>query len=128
MKYIERHTVTVHRHGSLSDFLRASALASTVCHEQDTSPGALLLDHLLPERGVGEGFADWLCRQVATILAQHVQTDDWRDEESRRMQHWVENIELDADDRQWILERFGRHPEVLVVWEEACASTKACAA
>jgi hypothetical protein len=27
---------------------------------------------------------------------------------------------FDTEDRAWLLERYGRHPEVLAVWEEAC--------
>lgn len=120
MKYIERNTVTVHRKGSLSDFLHASALASLVCHQQDTSPGAILLDHLVPNRWAGESFETWLLRQVREILTGHIQTDDWQEETARRMQHTVEGIEFDDLDRQWLLERYARHPEVLAVWEEAC--------
>ena len=44
------------------------------------------------------------------------------------MQHTVEGIELDEADRQWLLERYARHPEVLAVWQEACGEVQACAA
>lgn len=120
MKFTLRHTTTTRQELSIGDLLFASPLAALVCGQQDTSPGAILLDHLVPNRWPGESFDGWLLRQTREILVAHVQTDDWEEECGRRTQRTLEGIELDDHDRRWLLERFGRHPEVMAVWEDAC--------
>lgn len=124
MRFRLRHTTTEHREQSLADFLFTGDLASAVCEQLDSSPGALLLDHLVANRWPGESFEDWLLRQVREILTAHVQTDDWRegegDQGGTRTQRTLEGIELGDEDRAWLMSRFARHPEVLLIWEEAC--------
>lgn len=123
MQFTQRHTTTERCEQPLANFLFAGLLASQVCEVQGTSPGALLLDNLVANRWPGENFEQWLLRQVREILAQHVQTDDWQDGESAglgtRTQQTVESISLSEEDRDWLMARFARHPEVLLVWEEA---------
>ena len=124
MKFIDRMTVTNRTELPLGRFLHEHKRACEACNRLDSSPGALLLDHLLPNRWQGETFADWLCRQVRDALLTHMQSDDWTGEdgawEGIRTQTAVECIAFDAEDRAWLLERYGRHPEVLAIWEEAC--------
>lgn len=124
MRFTQRTTVTHRSEQSLADFLFAGELASVVCRQLDISAGALLLDHLVANRWPGESFNDWLLRQVREILAHQVQTDDWREGEQpslgTRTQRTVEAVEFSDDDRAWLLARFTHHPEVLLVWEEAC--------
>ena len=124
MRVTIRRTVTERREQGLEAFLFAGSPVSEVCGQQKVSPGALLLDNLVANRGDGETFKNWLARQAAEVLAQQVQTDDWQEGRCTglvtRVQCAVEGIQLSADDRQWILERYGRHPEVLAVWEQAC--------
>jgi hypothetical protein len=124
MKFIERLTVSSRVELGVGEFLFSSEIADAVCHEQDCSPGALILDNLVANRNDGEAFEEWLCRQVREIIVLHVQTDDWQGEEGAwtgiRTQRVVEGIALDGDDRAWLMARYGRHPEVMAVWEEAC--------
>lgn len=125
MKFIDRMTVSSRTEMPLGRFLHEHERACEACHRLDSSPGALILDHLVPARWVAETFEDWLCRQVVGILADHVQTDDWKSVEGdewagTRTRCSVGSMTLDAEDREWLLERYSRHPEVLAVWEEAC--------
>ena len=124
MKFIDRMTVTSRQELPLTRFLHEHERACEACHRLDSSPGALILDHLMPNRWQGETFEDWLCRQVRDALLTHVQADDWQGDdgawEGIRTQTAVESIAFDTEDRAWLLERYGRHPEVLAVWEEAC--------
>lgn len=124
MKFIDRMTVTSRQELPLTRFLHEHERACEACHRLDSSPGALILDHLMPNRWQGETFEDWLCRQVRDALLTHMQSDDWQGEdgawEGIRTQTAVESVAFDTEDRAWLLERYGRHPEVLAVWEEAC--------
>lgn len=123
MRYVKRTTVTERLERPLEEFLFADLFVSEVCRQQDSSPGALILDHLVANCHEDERFEDWLCRQIREILAQHVQTDDWQGQPSAwvgtRTQCALDTVELNTDDRDWILIRYGKHPEVLAVWEEA---------
>ena len=124
MRFVEKMTTTARQELSLARFLHEHERASEACNRLDSSPGALILDHLVPNRWGGETFEGWLCRQVTEILATHVQTDDWTGEDGAwvgtRSQFTLEGITLDGEDRAWLLDRFGRHPEVQAVWAEAC--------
>ena len=124
MRYVERMTTTGRQELGLARFLHEHERAGEACHRLDSSPGALILDHLVPNRWDGETFEGWLCRQVTEILATHVQTDDWTGEDGAwvgmRSQFTLEGITLDEEDRVWLHDRFGRHPEVQAVWAEAC--------
>ena len=124
MRYIERTTTSERRERPVLEYLFSGELPAEVCVQTQSSPGALLLDHLVPNRGDGESFPDWLCRQVQEILVQHVRTDDWQGEDdawvSTRTERCIDIVELTLEDRNWILARYGNHPEVLAVWEEAC--------
>lgn len=124
MKFRQRYTTVEHREQSLADFLFAGELASEVCQILDSSPGALILDNLVANRWPGEDFEQWLLRQVREILVQHVQTDDWQEADTTgvgtRTQQTIESITLSDEDRDWLMARFAHHPEVLLVWEEAC--------
>ena len=124
MRFVEKMTTTARQELTLARFMHEHERASEACHRLDSSPGTLILDHLLPNRWDGETFEGWLCRQVTEILATHVQTDDWVGEDGAwagtRNQFSLESITLDEEDRIWLLDRFGRHPEVQAVWAEAC--------
>ncbi len=122
MRYTAIQTKTEHREEPLGTFLFSGDLASAICQQCDSSPGALILDHLIPEKGEGEILEDWLCRQVRETLALHIQTDDWRgvDGVGVRNQTHLVDIAFSAEDRRWLIERYARHPEVLALWEEAC--------
>ena len=125
MRFVDRMTVTSRQDLSLARFLHEHERACQACHRLDSSPGALVLDHLIPNRWDGERFEDWLCRQVRDALLTHVQSDDWTGEDGAwvgtRTQTAVDGIAFNAEDREWLLERFGlQHPEVQAVWEEAC--------
>jgi hypothetical protein len=128
MKFIDRMTVTSRQQLPLTRFLHEHERACEACHRLDSSPGALILDHLLANRWQGETFEDWLCRQVRDALLTHVQSVDWTGEdgawEGIRTQTAVESIAFDAEDRAWLLERYGQHPEVLAVWTEACRQSE----
>jgi len=77
-----------------------------------------------------EPLETWLCRQLLEILGQHIQSDGWQGDGSwvgiRSQQH-LANIILSPDDRQWLIDRYARHPEVLAVWAEACRAEKLAA-
>lgn len=122
MRYTAVHTTTEHGEEPLGTFLFSGDLASAICRQTDSSPGALILDHLIPAKDEDETLEDWLCRQVRETLALHIQTDDWRgvDGVGVRNQTHLVDIVLSPEDRQWLIERYGRHPEVLALWQEAC--------
>ena len=124
MRYIIRTTIAERREQPVLDYLFSGELPSEVCTQTGSSPGALILDHLVPNRRKAESFPDWLCRQVREILVQHIQTDDWQGEDdawvSTRTERCLDIVELTPEDRNWILARYGNHPEVLAVWEAAC--------
>ena len=122
MRYTAIHTKTEHREEPLGTFLFSGDLASAICQQCDSSPGALILDHLIPEKSEDETLEDWLCRQVRETLALHIQTDDWQSDGGNgvRSQTHLVDIVLSPEDRQWLIERYARHPEVLALWEEAC--------
>lgn len=124
MRYTAIHTTSEHRDEPLGPFLFSGELASAICCQTDSSPGALILDHLIPARDAGETLEDWLCRQVRETLALHVQADDWQEPDAKRLgvrseRHLI-NIVLSAEDRAWLIERYARHPEVLALYDEAC--------
>ena len=122
MRYTAVHTTTEHREEPLGAFLFSGDLASAICRQTQSSPGALILDHLIPAKDEGETLEDWLCRQVRETLALHIQTDDWLGGggNSVRSQTHLVDIVLSPEDRQWLIERYARHPEVVAVWEDAC--------
>ncbi len=123
MRYVKRTNVTERLERSLEEFLFADPFVSGVCQQRESSPGALILDHLVANCHEDEGFEDWLCRQVREILAQHVQTDDWQGlpEEwlGTRSQCALDTVQLSAEDQEWLLTRYGNHPEVMAAWREA---------
>lgn len=122
MRYTAVHTTTEHGEEPLGTFLFSGDLASAICRQTDSSPGALILDHLIPEKSAGETLEYWLCRQVRETLALHIQTDDWQGDTGNgvRSQRHLVDIVLSPEDRQWLVERYARHPEVLALWEETC--------
>ena len=122
MRYTAIHTTSEQREEPLGAFLFSGELASAICRQSDSSPGALVLDHLIPVREEGETLEDWLCRQVRETLAQHVQLDDWR--EGVRSQAHLVDIGLSPEDQKWLITRYAKHPEVLAIWEEACGDRK----
>ena len=124
MRYIQREVRTERREESVAAFLFDGGLVDDVCGGVGSSPGALILDHLIPVREGSETLDDWLVRQVKEIFTTHIQTDDWQGLPEQwagiRTHCTVENVELSAEDRQWILTRYAKHPEVLALWDEAC--------
>ena len=109
MRYIQREVRTERRDESMAAFLFDGELASAVCGEVDSSPDALILDHLIPVREGSETLEDWLVRQVKEIFTTHIQTDDWQGQpdewEGVRTQCTVEDVELSTADRDWLLIR-----------------------
>ena len=122
MRYTAVHTTTEHGDEPLGTFLFSGELASAICRQTDSSPGALILDHLIPEKSEDETLEDWLCRQVRETLALHIQSDDWQGEGGAgvRSQTHLVDIALSPEDREWLITRYTRHPEVLALWEDAC--------
>ena len=131
MRYTAVHTTSEHREEPLGTFLFGGELASAICRQTDSSPGALILDHLLPVKDEGETLKTWLCRQVRETLAQHIQADDWQGEDGEwagvRSHSHLTGIMLSPDDREWLIARYARHPEVLALWREACGSERIAA-
>jgi hypothetical protein len=128
MKFIHRMTVANRLEMPLRMFLEEHALVRDVCREHGTTPAALILDGLVPNKYEGEDFGDWLVRQVREILAHGVQTDDWQGEDGAwvgwRTQCVLDSLAFSAEDRQWLLQEYGGHPEVVAVWEAACRMGK----
>lgn len=124
MRYIQREVRTERREETVAAFLFDGELASAVCGGLDSSPGALILDHLIPVREGSETLEDWLVRQVREIFTTHIQTDDWQGQPDEwagiRTQCTVEDVELSAEDCEWLVTRYVSHPDVLALWEEAC--------
>lgn len=122
MRYLLQSEKAERCNEGLERFLMGGGIVAEACKALETNPGALVMDYLLPATTPGESLEDWLVRQVSEIIVQIVQVDDWSDLGngcSRRESRSVRSVEFDAEDRAWILERFGRHPEVLQVWHEA---------
>ena len=57
MRHLQREVRTEGQEEPIAEFLFGDGLASTVCHQLDSSPGALLLDHLVPSMEPGEVLA-----------------------------------------------------------------------
>lgn len=124
MRYIQREVRTERREEAVEAFLSEGGLAADVFRKLDLSPGALILDHLIPEKEGAESLDIWLLRQVRTIIAAQVESDEWAGVPGAwhgvRTRCTVETVELSTEDCAWLIERYARHPEVLAVWEGAC--------
>lgn len=123
MRYVLCETVTERREEPLGDVLFSGDLASAVCHESGSSPGGLILENLVARCDEDEMFEDWLLRQVREILILHLRTDEWQGSDGAwlgtRTRCYIEGVVFSAEDRQWLLDRYGRHPEVLAIWRQA---------
>ena len=112
MQYTETITTRSRQTMPLAEFLETN---ETVKQQAEGEPPIdWLASQFLPDADRDEGFQDWIARQVAQILETALLSDAVPD--GRHVARKITGVEIAAEDKKWLFQALGHHPEVLAVW------------
>ena len=112
MRYVETITTRSHQTMPLSEFLEMNGTVKQ--QAEGENPVDWLASQFLPDADRNEGFGNWIARQVAQILETALLSDTMRDD--RHVGRKITGAEIAAEDKKWLFQALGHHPEVLAVW------------
>ena len=112
MKYVETITTRSRQTMPIAEFLETNGTVRQ--QAEGENPVDWLADQFLPDAGRDEGYQNWIARQIAQILETALLSDTVRD--GRHVARKITGVEIAAEDKAWMFQALGHHPEVLAVW------------
>ena len=119
MRYTETTTIRCYHAMPVDEFLETNELVKQQAAESGQTPIDRLASQFLPDADRAEGYQDWIARQVAQILETALLSDTVHD--GCHVARKVAEVELSAEDKNWLLRALGHHPAVLAVWRSMLA-------
>ena len=112
MRYVETITTRSRQSMPLSEFLEINGTVKQ--QAEGENPVDWLASQVLPDADRNEGFGNWIVRQVVQILETVLLSDTVQD--GRHVAEKITGVEIAAEDKKWLFQALGHHPEVLAVW------------
>ena len=112
MRYVETITTRSRQSMPLSEFLEMNGTVKQ--QAEGENPVDWLASQFLPDADRNEGFGNWIVRQVVQILETVLLSDTVQD--GRHVAEKITGVEIAAEDKKWLFQALGHHPEVLAVW------------
>ena len=119
MRHIEITTIRCCRTMPIAEFLETNGTVKQ--QAEGENPIDSLASQFLPDAGRDEGYQDWIARQVVQILETVLLFDTVQD--GRHVAKKITGVEIAAEDKKWLFQALGHHPEVLRVWRSMLAET-----
>ena len=125
MKYQENVEIHKHQRQTVAEFIRHNRLLRRLAGNEGLKPLEYLASCFVPECRPGENYRAWLVRQMGDILRAGLRADgviglDGSDT-GKHVMGYIESVEFDHADGDYIERVFGPIRDVQLVWQEAQA-------
>ena len=124
MKFTESIRITSHHTMSIGQFLSRHDLVRKFTEVESAIDW--LAGEFLPEADINESYENWIVRQVGQILTYNLLCDTMAG--AAHVARKVCSIELDEQDRRYLVNTLGQHPEVRRIWGSLIETSEAIAA
>ena len=116
------HEVRMHRRidQPIDQFLKSFHILRQLAGQSQMSPEEYIANGFVARVLPGEGFEEWLCRQVQEILETSLLDDNYEDNTAGRvtgtLHQAIRSVRLTPTDREHVIRTFGSMPGVRSLW------------
>jgi hypothetical protein len=131
MQHHEVVEIHKHQHQTVAEFIKHNRLLKRLAGNEGLKPLDYLASCFVPECRAGEGYREWLVRQLGDILRAGLRADGVVGLDGtgtgKHALGYIQSVEFEAADAAYIERVFGPIRDVLLVWQEAQARLRLAA-